>query len=63
MKTTKIEDKKKKPVEVIIPMTLEDIFGKSSKKEFYEAVKGSPSKKSLGRKLLEKLSRRRNRGT
>jgi len=55
--------KKVQKKEIIIPMTLEDIFGKPSKKEFYEAVKGSPSKKSLGRKLLEKLSRRRNRGT
>jgi hypothetical protein len=51
---------KKKP-EIIKPMTLEDIFGKPSKKEFYEAVKGSPSKKSFGRKLLEKLSRKANR--
>jgi hypothetical protein len=42
-------------------MTLEEIFGVPSKKAFYDAVKGSVSKKSDGRKLQEKLSRKANR--
>jgi hypothetical protein len=52
---------KKKPETIIKPMTLEEIFGKPTKKEFFEAVKTNKSKKSLGRKLQEKLSRKANR--